>query len=158
MIKACKSMAKTERTATDCLTSDFSTISLNGDDLKERRRRNISSHTRLAAELAQITERIKSLHLFRTDPTRGENLLRVINTIKTICEQRNSCKWLEVRRAFWGSSTESLLVLYPFWHICFWPLERGYWQMGCGTASGCHFGVRESKRHTLYTHPSWGKM
>lgn len=83
-------MAGTERMATDCLISHFSTTSLKGDDLKEREIRIPSSHTRLAAELAQITERMKSLHLFRTDQTWEENLLRVINTIKTICDQRNS--------------------------------------------------------------------
>lgn len=83
-------MAGTERMATDCLASDFYTTSLNGDDLKERRGRNFSSHTRLAAELAQIMERMKSFHLFRTDQTWEENLLRVTNTIKTICDQRNS--------------------------------------------------------------------
>lgn len=72
----------------DCLTSGSSTTILNRNDSKERG--GSASHTRLAAELAQITERRKSLHLFRTDQTWEENLLRVINTIKTICDQRNS--------------------------------------------------------------------
>lgn len=82
-------MAGTERMATDCLTSDFSTTSLNGDHLKGREGRNPSSHTRLAEELAQSTERMRSLHLFKREQTQEENL-RVINTIKTICDQRNS--------------------------------------------------------------------
>lgn len=41
MIAACKNMAGTQKMATDCLTSDFSTTNLNGDDLKERRGRNL---------------------------------------------------------------------------------------------------------------------
>lgn len=88
MIEAYKNMAGTERMTRDCLTSGSSTTSLNGDDSKERG--GDASHTRLVADLAQITERMKSLHLFRTDQTWEEKLLRVINTIKTICNQRNS--------------------------------------------------------------------
>lgn len=40
----------------------------------------------------------------------------------------------------------SVLVLHPLLHICFWPLERGCWGTGCGTAPGCLSCTERSKQ------------
>lgn len=156
MIAACKNMAGTQKMATDCLTSDFSTTNLNGDDLKERRGRNLLHTLDWLQKLYRLLREWKVyICLEQTKHGRKiywELLIQLKPSVIREIPEVQTAGGAESLRKF------HCVFLYPFWLVCFWPLERSYWGMGRGTAPGYPFGVRESNSHTLYTHPSWGKM